>query len=444
MNAGPGDAADWRLRQQFLGLLALAVLPLAALLIAHRVLVRRKPLVGARDKLTGGGPPLARGQVLVHGVSLGEVALMRPLVPRLEAVFGARCLLTTTTDTGRRALDEQFPTHQRAFLPFDAPWAVRRFLARAQPRAVVLLELEIWPALLCACRERGIPVLLLNARINEGSFRGYRTLRPLIRPLLRGLELTLAQTPLWGARLAALGVPRARLGVPGSLKADIVRPASAAEASTLAMRVGLRAGQPLLLLASTSAGADGASDEEATALGDRLVWWHGQGWRVVICPRHPERGGAVATLVERLGGVPRRTSRGDALGGLVNEVLVVDEIGRLAALYAWTAASGGIAVVGGGLGSGRRGQNMLEAAAVGCCTVVGWDTRNFPDAMAQLREADGVVALAATGDLGPLLALAGDPARRAGLGQRAQTAWRAGQGAIERTIARVGFAVRKR
>lgn len=433
----PGDAADWRLRQQFLALLALAALPLAALIAAHRVLVRRKPLVGASEKLTGHGPRLTPGQVLVHGVSLGEVALMRPLVPRLEAAFTARCLLTTTTDTGRRALDEQFPSHQRAFLPFDAPWAVRRFLARARPRAVVLLELEIWPALLCACRERGIPVLLLNARINEGSFRGYQTLRPLIRPLLRGLTLALAQNPLWGARLAALGVPRDRLGVPGSLKADIVRPASADDAAALAARFGLRPGQPVLLIASTSAGAVGAADEEVTALGHHLAWWHGQGWRVAICPRHPERGGDIAALVERLDGVPRRTSRGDMLTGLVNEVLVVDEIGRLAALYAWTAATAGIAVVGGSLGSGRRGQNMLEAAAAGCCTVVGWDTRNFPDAMALLREAGGVDEIAIDGDLTRLMSLAGDATRRATLGARAQAAWRAGQGAVERTMRRV-------
>lgn len=430
-------AADWRMRQQFLGLIALAALPLAALVAAHRALVRRKPLVGAREKLTGHGPRVAAGQVLVHGVSLGEVMLMRPLVPRLEAALGVRCLLTTTTDTGRRALDEQFPGHQRAFLPFDAPWAVRRFLARTRPRAVVLLELELWPVLLCACRERGIPVLLLNARINEGSFRGYRTLRPLTRPLLRDLALALAQTPLWGARLAALGVPRARLAVPGSLKADIVRPAGGDEVAALATRFGLRPGQPVLLVASTSAGADGGADEEAVVLGDRLGWWRGLGWRVVVCPRHPERGAAVAALVARLSGVPRRTSRGETLAGHADEVLVVDEIGRLAALYAWTAASGGIAVVGGGLGSGRRGQNMLEAAAAGCCTVVGWDSRNFPDAMALLRDAGGVVEIASPGDLAPLTALADDPQRRARLGARAQAAWRAGQGAIGRTIARV-------
>jgi len=125
------------------------------------------------------------------------------------------------------------------------------------------------------------------------------------------------------------------------------------------------------------------------------------------------------------------------LTGLVNEVLVVDEIGRLAALYAWTAATAGIAVVGGSLGSGRRGQNMLEAAAAGCCTVVGWDTRNFPDAMALLREAGGVDEIAIDGDLTRLMSLAGDATRRATLGARAQAAWRAGQGAVERTMRRV-------
>jgi len=436
MRPGPGDAADWRLRQQFLGLLALFALPLAGLLIAHRALVRRKPLVGLGDKLTGRGPRLTAGRVLVHGVSLGEVALMRPLVPHIEAAFAARCLLTTTTDTGRRALDEQFPGHERAFLPFDAPWAVRRFLARTRPRAVILLELEIWPTLLCACRERGIPVLLLNARINEGSFRGYRTLRPLIRPLLRGLHLALAQTPLWGARLVALGVPRARLAVPGSLKADIVRPAGAADVAALAARFALRPGRPTLLIASTSAGEGGAADEEATTLGDRLRWWLDQGWQVIVCPRHPERGPAVAALIARLGATAWRSAAG-GMPAATAEVLVIDEIGRLGALYAWTAATGGIAVVGGSLGSGRRGQNMLEAAAAGCCTVVGWDTRNFPDAMALLRDADAVVELRPGDGLAPLIALAGDPARRAGLGGRAQVAWRAGQGAILRTVARL-------
>jgi 3-deoxy-D-manno-octulosonic-acid transferase len=428
--------SDWALKRQFLGGLYAAASPLAALYAANRVWLRGKRLVGLREKLTGEGEPVAPGQVLVHGVSLGETMLMRPLVPHLERIFAARCLLTTTTGTGWQALGEQFAGHQRAFLPLDRPEAVRRFLARARPRLVVLLELEIWPGFIGECQARGIPVLLLNARCSESSFRGYRSAGPLLRPLLARLGLVLAQNALWAARLAALGVRRERLAVPGSLKADLVKPATPEAAATLAGSLGLTSGQPVLLLASTSAGADGRPDEEGAVLSDRLGWWREQGWRVVICPRHPERGPQVAALVARLGGTARRSSQGERLSG-ADEVLVVDEIGKLGALYAWTAAQTGIAVVGGSLGSGRRGQNMLEAAAAGCCTAVGADTRNFPDAMALLREGGGVVELSDPPEPTALTLLAGDGERRRRLGAAAQLAWRSGQGALARTVARL-------
>lgn len=428
-----GSASDWGLKRQFLGALYAAASPLAALYAANRVWLRGKRLVGLRDKLTGTGPSLTPGQIIVHGVSLGETMLMRPLVPHLERIFSARCLVTTTTETGWQALGEHFPQHQRAFLPLDRPAAVRRFLARTRPRLVVLLELEIWPGFIGECQARGIPVLLLNARCSASSFNGYRTAGPFLRPLLARLDLVLAQNAQWGARLAALGVRRACLAVPGSLKADLVRPATPEAAATLAGSLGLTSGQPVLLLASTSAGADGRPDEEDAVLSDRFGWWRDQGWRVVICPRHPERGPQVAALIARLGGVARRSSQGERLAGR-DDVLIVDEIGKLAALYAWTAAQTGIAVVGGSLGSGRRGQNMLEAAAAGCCTVVGADTRNFPDAVALLREARALIELNDPPDPTALTLLAGDPERRRQLGAAAQIAWRSGQGALARTV----------
>ena len=114
-------------RLAFFSVILFAALPLIALFIAHRLWIRRKPMVGMREKLTGAGPALVPGQVLVHGVSLGEVNLMRPLVPKLEAALGARCLLTASTGTGRDQLDQLFPERQRACFPLDLPWAVERF-----------------------------------------------------------------------------------------------------------------------------------------------------------------------------------------------------------------------------------------------------------------------------------------------------------------------------
>lgn len=432
-----GDRGRWRLRLAFYSLLLIPALPLIAAFLAHRLLIRRKSLPGLGEKLAGAGPALTPGRVLIHGVSLGEVNLMRPLLPGLEAAFGGRALLTSSTTTGRGQLDKLFADHERAFFPLDLPWAVRRFLARARPRLALMLEFELWPLFLCAAFARGVPVVVVNAKVSARSFRRFKAAGALVRPLFRSLSLVLAQNGQWGARLLALGVRRERLVVTGSMKADIVNRATPAEAQDEAARTGLKVDRPLLLLASTSAAQAGGAGEERALLAGRLAAWHERGWQVAICPRHPERGGELAALVRELGATPRRTSAGERLGA-EGEVLVVDEIGRLAALYALTAATGGLAVVGGSLGSGRGGQNMLEAAAHGCCTVVGWDTRNFPDAMELLRLEDGVVELGEQEELPTrLLALAADAGRRRAVGAVGERAWAKGRGATARAVAAI-------
>jgi 3-deoxy-D-manno-octulosonic-acid transferase len=425
----------WSWQLTFFCALLLIALPLVALFLAHRLWIRRKGMVGLREKLTGAGPRLTPGQIMVHGVSLGEVNLMRPVVPKLEAALGARCLLTTTTETGRARLNELFADHERAFLPLDLPWAVLGFFARAKPRLVVLLELEVWPVLLLCCHLRGVPVVLLNARVSERSHRGYIRARWLLRPLFREIALALGQNGPWTARLIDLGVRRERALVSGSMKADMVGRATSSAMVKEAERLGLRAGQPVLLLASTSAGE---VIEEQALLSPQLEQWRKRGWQIVVCPRHPERGAEIVGLLTALPGVTqvRRSSQGEKID-TSGQLLLVDEIGKLAALYAWTASVNGIAIVGGSFGSGRGGQNMLEAAAAGCCTVVGWDTRNFPDAMALLKFANGVVEVDPDGCQQTLAELADDPQRRQWLGEQGQLAWASGRGAVERSIALV-------
>lgn len=402
-------------------LLAWAVLPLVLLFLAWRVGVRRRPIAGIRDKFTGQAPAVPAGSIVVHGVSLGEVGLMRPLVGELARRTGAPLLLTTSTGTGWEALQRHFPDQAKAFWPFDLPWAVELFLGRVRPRAVVLLELEFWPLVLCACRRRGIATFVVNGRMSARSFRRFRALRPLVGPLFRSLALVLAQNAEWGARFRALGAPQVR--VSGTMKADTVRPADAGQRAAEARRLGLLADQPVCLLASTGPG------EEAGLLRAWSSWGPAKGWRLVVCPRHPERGPDVVAACHRLGLSCHRTSQGPppAAG---DTVLIVDELGRLAALYALAD----LAVVGGGLGSGRGGQNMLEAAAAGCCTLVGPDIRNQPDAMALLRSRNAVLTIQPDDHDGLLAALAIDPARRRHLGQAARQAWEAGRGAAARSL----------
>ncbi len=426
MNVRSSTARFWF---RALGALVVLLAPLILLAIAHRLWIRRKGLVGLRAKLTGRGPALPRGATLVHGVSLGEVMLMKPLLPRLGA---GPFVLTTSTETGSEGLAKAFPDGHRAHWPFDLPWAIRAFLRRTRPARVILLEAELWPLALLACRAEGIPVTVLNARMTVRSHARWRLLRPLARRLVGALDLAIAQEPAYAARLADLGLPRARVAVSGSLKADMVRPANSASAAAEAQRIALADG-PLLLLASTS------EPEERAPLASWLRWGMATGWRCVIVPRHPERGEALVRLSRELGIEAVRTSagqepRGPVGAGAPRSVIIVDEIGRLAPLYALCAERGGMAVVGGSLGSGRGGQNMLEAAAAGCCTVVGWDTKAQPDPMRLLRGASAVIEL--TPDtLDPVLStLAGDPSRRSTLGAAARTAWLSGRGALDRTL----------
>jgi 3-deoxy-D-manno-octulosonic-acid transferase len=426
MNVRSATARFWF---RALGALVVLLAPLILLAIAHRLWIRRRALVGLHAKLTGNGPALPHGATLVHGVSLGEVMLMRPLLPRLGP---GPFVLTTSTETGGEGLANAFPDGYRTFWPFDLPWATSAFLRRTRPARVILLEAELWPLALLACRAEGIPVTVLNARMTARSHARWRLLRPLARRLVGSLDLAIAQEPAYAARLADLGLPRNRVAVSGSLKADMVRPATAEAAAAEAQRIAL-ADDPLLLLASTS------EPEEAAPLASWLRWGKAAGWRCVIVPRHPERGELLVALCRGLGVEAVRTGaglepRGPVGAGAPRSIIIVDEIGRLAPLYALCAAHRGIAVVGGSLGSGRGGQNMLEAAAAGCCTVVGWDTRAQPDPMRLLRGASAVVELTPSSLDDDLAALAGDPARRAILGAAARAAWLSGRGALDRTL----------
>jgi 3-deoxy-D-manno-octulosonic-acid transferase len=333
----------------------------------------------------GAVPPL----LWLHAVSLGETKAAAPLVQALRAAQpGMRLLLTHTTATGReagRALLQ--PGDIQTWLPYDTPGAVRRFLRVHRPVGGVLMETEVWPVLLHACRKAGVPVVLANARLSDKSLRQGQRLAALLQPAARALSLTLAQTEDDARRLRLMGAEPVE--VAGNVKFDM-SPDPAAIA--LGRQWGAADARPLVLAASTREGeepgllaawvAASAAQPGQDALASRSARP-----RLFIVPRHPQRFDEVAAMVAQAGlSLSRRSAwpggQPDA-AALQADVWLGDSMGEMPAYY----AAARVALLGGSFAP-LGGQNLIEAAACGCPIVMGPSTFNFDEA-ARLSEAAG-------------------------------------------------------
>lgn len=308
-------------------------------------------------------PP--RGRVWIHAVSLGETRAAGALVDALRrARPGVRLLLTHGTATGReagRALLRRGDA--QAWLPYDTPGAVRRFLRAQRPAVGVLMETEIWPNLLVAARAAGVPMVLANARLSEKSRAKGRRLRALLQPALAALTRTLAQTEADARRLRESGVMSVQ--VMGNLKFDL-EPDAALLARGRRWRQALA--RPVVLMASSREG------EEAALL---------SAWSTLPCarpllllvPRHPQRFEEVAALAAAvLPRVLRRSAFADAPSAEAAgaDVWIGDSIGEMPLYYALAD----VALLGGSFAP-LGGQNLIEAAACGCPLLLGPHTFNF-------------------------------------------------------------------
>jgi 3-deoxy-D-manno-octulosonic-acid transferase len=210
----------WLLNFAYLLLLA-AVSPV----LLFRMLVHGKYRDGWGQKLLGNLPPResSRPCLWFHAVSVGEVlqleCVLKDLGPRLP---GHDFVITATTVTGLAVARQKFAggRHHVCYFPLDFSWAVGRAIDVIRPAAVVLVELELWPNFIAAVERRGIPLALINGRISEQSFRGYRRIRPLMRRLLGRFDVLAVQNATYGERLIELGAPRERVEVTGSIKFD--------------------------------------------------------------------------------------------------------------------------------------------------------------------------------------------------------------------------------
>ena len=400
-----------------------AAMPWVWLRLAWRARRDRGYLRHVGERL-GFGPPAGPGGILVHAVSVGEVQAALPLLDlMLEEGRRGPILLTTTTPSGRRRGESLFAGRvMQRYLPWDLPGAVRRFLARAAPRAVVVLETELWPNLIHACSERSIPLVYVNARLSERSAAGYRRFRRLFAPALARVNAVAAQTREDAARLVATGARADRVVVTGNTKLDVGAPAAARESGQhLRGRIG--ASRRVWIAASTHEG-----EEEAVLAAFARVREEVEGCRLILVPRHVERAGRIAALVRRRGySVSLRTGGFDEAA----DVLLGDTMGELPAFY----AASDLAFVGGSLVD-VGGHNLLEPALLGVPALTGPHTRNFADLAASLQAVGAVRTVHGAEDLArTVVDLLRDPNRRYRMGEEGRRFVLSNRGARERTMA---------
>jgi 3-deoxy-D-manno-octulosonic-acid transferase len=377
--------------------------------------------VGERFGFYGERP--SKPVIWLHAVSVGETRASEPLARALLARYpGSELLITQMTATGRETARAVFgPDARLAYLPYDYPFSVRRFLRHFRPRVGLLMETEIWFNLVRECQAAEVPLLLVNARMSEKSRRAYAAVAPLAREAFARLRAVAAQTPDDAERLRSLGAAGAE--VTGNLKFDVVAPEGMkALAAALRQRFG---GRRTLLLASTREGEEDLLVDalEHNSIGDALT---------VIVPRHPQRFDEVAQLIGQRGLALVRRSSGGAVAPDCRFFLG-DSMGEMAAYY----QACDVALIGGSL-LPYGGQNLIEACALGVPVLLGPHTYNFAQA-AEAAVAAGAALRIATPEQAAVeaRALLQDPGRRARMAQAGLRFCAEHRGATDRTLALV-------
>ena len=421
------DPVEWLLRGLYSALLYV-LLPITVYHLVWRGFRVREYFNRWNERYASYPHASSRPRVWVHAVSVGEVNAAAPLVNALRAQRpDIRWVITTITPTGServRALWGDAVEH--VYLPYDVPGSVGRFLGHFRPSLALILETELWPNMLFGCRDRGIPVYILNARLSARSLRGYRLLAPLIGRALRTVTCVCAQSQEDAERFGGLGARPEQVVALGNLKFDIAAPEQL-PAFVAQFHEHVPPSRPVWIAASTHEGEEAAVIEIHRHLRQAVP-----GLLLLWAPRHPERFGKVEALT-REQGWQVGTRRQQSWPGHGEDVFVIDTLGELMMFY----ACANVAFVGGSL-QPIGGHNLLEPAAVGTPAVTGPHLHNFAEISRRMREAGAVEICEDTQQVSDALQrLLADPAacqamRDAGLALVAN-----GRGAVARTLVQV-------
>jgi 3-deoxy-D-manno-octulosonic-acid transferase len=387
-----------------------------------------------REKLAPGA------DLWIHAVSVGEVKIARVLLLRLREIKpDLRVVISTTTGTGSALAHKRLADDRTVIIynPIDFLWSVIRAFQLIRPRLLILVESEIWPNYLWCAKRRHIPVYLVNTRLSDKSEERYRKLRRIVRPLLSDIDLVFAQDPTEVARLTQAGFAPETVFNLGSIKYDVAEMESidardAAREKDINEwwdKTGWNGEFKILLGGSTHPG-----EEEVLARIFSQLRETDSKLRLVLAPRHAERGAAVRDMCDRLGlrAVTRSqlaTTTAPMSNGSSPEVLVINSTGELGALYQRAT----LAFVGKSL-RGHGGQNFIEAAPVGTPIVIGPNMQNFKVITREFLHRRAVVQVTDEFELAHCLRalLASDQVRRE-LGLSAKATFEANLGAAKRT-----------
>jgi 3-deoxy-D-manno-octulosonic-acid transferase len=358
--------------------------------------------------------------IWTHGASVGEMLAVIPLIERIRAQ-NFNVLMTSGTVTSAALAAQRLPRGViHRFVPLDTPRYVARFLDHWRPDVALFVESDLWPNLILASAERRIPLILINGRISERSFKRWNHFPRTIAALLQRFDLCLAQSPDDAARYAGLGAPR--IGTTGNLKLDV--PAPPADNEKLELIRMATAGRTIIAAASTHAG-----EETAVIDAHRRLKHTFPSLLTIIAPRHPERGPGIAEIASVAGLGAAVRSRGE-LPFAETDIYVADTMGELGLVYRLAP----IVFIGGSLIS-HGGQNPIEAAKLGVAILHGPHVWNFKDVYSALDAAGAAEQVTDAGKLAVRVGawLKDAPARQA-VSNAALKAMGTLAGALDRTL----------
>jgi 3-deoxy-D-manno-octulosonic-acid transferase len=367
--------------------------------------------------------PDLRPILWIHAVSVGEVLATAGLITEWRRRRPQdRIVISTTTLTGQQLARDRCGAENVFYFPLDFAFAVRPYLNTLRPQMIVVAETEFWPNFLRLAKAGGARIAVVNARISDRSWPGYRRFRSWLTRVLQNVDLFLAQGEEDRRRLMEIGAPADRVEVSGNLKFDVAAPAAAPVVARLRETLADALAGPVLVCGSTMEGEEPLllnAFKHVLASHPRAV--------MVLAPRHPERFTPVANLVAELG---IRCWRRSLWNGesIASGVFLLDTIGELPSMYSLAT----VAFVGGSLVP-RGGHNILEPAQFGAPIVIGTSWENFRDIVSLFRSHDAV-RIVGPAEL-PLvfLDLLQNEAERTALGQRAAETVRQQSGATLRT-----------